>query len=58
MSHGKVTVTYAGAVVDARNADGKIWFAVDGHAVLSRQLPQTAAVAHQVRLQSVGTALC
>lgn len=53
MSHGKVTVTYAGNVVDARNADGKIWFSADGNAVLSREVSQTTAVGDQVRLVGV-----
>lgn len=33
----KVTVRYAGDPRDARNVDGKIWFAVDGQAVLTRE---------------------
>ncbi|CAM9164938.1 unnamed protein product [Pylaiella littoralis] len=33
----KLTVRYAGEKLDAREIDGKIWFAVDGHAVLTRE---------------------
>lgn len=38
--HGdsNLTVRYAGDNLDAREVHGKIWFAVDGHAVLSREL--------------------
>lgn len=32
----KFTLRYAGDVLDARQVDGKIWFAVDGQAVLTR----------------------
>lgn len=33
-----MTVTYAGNLVDDSQADGKIQFAVDGHAALTREL--------------------
>lgn len=33
----KLTVRYAGDKLDARQVDGKIWFAVEGQAVLTRE---------------------
>lgn len=33
----KLTVRYRGDTLDARQVDGKIWFAVDGQAVLTRE---------------------
>lgn len=44
MSQPRVTVTYAGNLVDASQTDGKIRFAVDGQAVLSRELRYTRSV--------------
>lgn len=44
MSQPRVTVTYAGNLVDASQIDGKIRFAVDGQAVLSRELRYSGSV--------------
>ena len=44
MSYPRVTVTFAGNLIDASQTDGKLWFAVDGQAVLSRELRYTRDV--------------
>ena len=44
MTQPRVTVTYTGNLVDASRTDGKIRFAVDGQAVLSRELRYTRNV--------------
>lgn len=47
MDEQRTTIRYAGHLLDARNADGKIWFAVDGHATLSRRLRRTRDGQHE-----------
>lgn len=41
MDQVKGTVMYAGDLQDARQVDGKIWFAVDGEAILTREMSST-----------------
>lgn len=41
MDEVKGTVLYAGDLRDARQVDGKIWFAVDGEAILTREMSST-----------------
>ncbi|CAM9158012.1 unnamed protein product [Ectocarpus sp. 4 AP-2014] len=52
--NSKTTVRYDGDVQDARQVDGKIWFAVDGQAILTRE-QQTRGIS-QLRPASDTTA--
>lgn len=55
--HGdsKLTVRYAGDKLDAREVNGKIWFAVDGQAILTHKQQGTWDVHAFKPVRSTGT---
>lgn len=57
MSQHRVTVTYAGNLVEDSQADGKIRFAVDGQAVLARELRYVTNVQDAVVSLAIGSRL-